>query len=84
MTNEEAARGLSAGEDAAGRALWEAMRMVRGSGDQRQLGTRISKEAYDLLTAVAEATDFKQNALLEFAILRTFGTKEGRELWQGK
>lgn len=84
MTNDEAAGGPPVGEDAEGSALWEAMRMVRGSGEQRQLGTRISKEAYDLLSAVSSATNFKQNALLEFAILRTFGTKEGRKLWQGK
>lgn len=65
-------------------SLWDALRMIRGKGETKQLGTHISKDIHDLLGEVAKETGLSKRVLVEFAIRQAYGTREGRKLWQEK
>lgn len=62
---------------------WNAFKM-QSAGPTKQLGQRVSKPVYDLLSDVHESTGIKMRALIEYAITQTYGTEEGKKLWQEK
>lgn len=64
-------------------AMWSAL-MMQGSGETQQLGQRIAMSQYRLLSDVSQVTGIRIRTLLEFAIQQTYGTEEGRKLWQDK
>lgn len=70
--------------DVAPDTLWTAFRLLQSSGPTQQLGVHVSKEVHGLLREVSEATGIKQRALVEYALTQTYGTTEGRKLWQKK
>lgn len=60
--------------------LSQVLRM--SAGPTEQLGTRIAKPIRKLLRETSAASGVKERALLEYAIVRAFGTEEGRRQWR--
>ncbi len=54
------------------------------AGPTKQLGQRVSLVVYDLLMETSRQTQIPPRRLIEFAIVQTFATEEGRQEWQGK
>lgn len=66
-------------------AMLPAAQMLRMTvGPKKQLGYRVSGAVHQLLMETSQQTGVLPARLLEYAIVQTFATEEGRQEWQGK